>query len=132
MASRELPVGDAVALRSDGRCGVVEKVGRPHGVSTAWVRIPELDGVGGTAEYVVYGDPGLFELVVEQAKVFTVFGLVDLGSQELTVAAVVEGDVPAVDDDSSDGDTMRWAQSFEAESPEEAEELAVAQVAAGS
>jgi hypothetical protein len=63
---------------------------------------------------------------------FTVFGLVELDRQELIVAAVVAGEVDAIDENAYGGDLMRYADTFEAETPEEAEQLAVAAVAEGS
>ena len=58
---------------------------------------------------------------------YTVFGIVDVNTGGLTVAAVVEGDVKAVDIDPNEGsgsDIMRWGAPFEAGSPAEAESFA--------
>lgn len=57
---------------------------------------------------------------------YTVIGLRNAGrGGELTVAAVVSGPCHVVDDDiGMDEYASRWAQGFEADSPEEAEEMA--------
>lgn len=59
--------------------------------------------------------------------IYTVFGIVDVNTGGLTVAAVVEGSVSAVDTDSNEGSgsgIMRWADEFEADSPADAESAA--------
>lgn len=58
---------------------------------------------------------------------YTVFGIVDVNTGGLTVAAVVEGSVSPVDTDPNEGSgsgIMRWASEFEADSPADAEGLA--------
>lgn len=51
--------------------------------------------------------------------IFTVIGL--WLDDELTIAGVVEGDVKAVDSGPEAGGLQRYCQSFEADSPDEAE-----------
>lgn len=58
---------------------------------------------------------------------YTVFGIVDVNTGGLTVAAVVEGSVSPVDTDPNEGSgsgIMRWADEFEADSPADAESSA--------
>ena len=65
---------------------------------------------------------------------YTVFGLVDETKwpRTLTVAAVVDGMVEAVDQENTHNEeTMRFAESYWADSPTAAEELAAARVQAG-
>lgn len=57
---------------------------------------------------------------------YTVIGLwID---NELVVAGVADGDVPMVDNgpDASERDYQRYAETFEATGPDEAEQLAIA------
>jgi hypothetical protein len=58
--------------------------------------------------------------------IYTVFGIVDESSGELMIAAVVEGQISAVD---TNGEMGRWADSFEAEDADHAEMLAHDKVA---
>jgi hypothetical protein len=60
--------------------------------------------------------------------IYTVFGIVDEFSGELMIAAVVEGEVPAVDMTSGG----RWASSFEADDPQHAELQAYNEVQYGA
>lgn len=61
---------------------------------------------------------------------YTVFGLVDNSANELTIAAVVYGEVGAVDENSGDEYSQRWAGVFEATDPDHAEALAHAEIEA--
>lgn len=64
---------------------------------------------------------------------YTVFGIVNNATQppRLTVAAVVEGLVTPVDENTWDEDTMRYASTFYVDSPEDAEAQAHAEVERG-
>lgn len=59
---------------------------------------------------------------------YTVLGLINNDSDELMIAGVVEGDIDCVDTDQG-GYHSRWASSFDADSPDEAEEMAHEEVA---
>lgn len=55
---------------------------------------------------------------------YSVFGLLNTTTGALTVAGVVEGAAFSVDTDPNEPGIQRWAASFEADSPTDAEELA--------
>ena len=62
-------------------------------------------------------------------KTYTVFGLIDQDACELIVAAVIEGQHDCIDS-GGDGEYQRWSDSFEADGPNQAEQLAQDQVRA--